>query len=76
MTWFGPDPWLYLLLAHATGINIIASAGFFHEMDCPMPKLVYALTIDELANWLASTITEGIDGTGVKAGVLKAASSL
>jgi predicted metal-dependent phosphotriesterase family hydrolase len=75
MTWFGPDPWLYLLLAHATGVNIIASIGFFHEMDCPMPKLVYAMTIDELANWLASAITEGIDGTGVKAGVLKAASS-
>ena len=75
MTWFGPEPWLLLALAYGTGINIIASVGFFNEMDCPMPALVYASSIDELVGWLTSAITDGIDGTGVKPGVLKAASS-
>ena len=70
-----PDPWLHLLLAYGSGMNIIASVGFFNEMDCPMPANLYASSIDELAAWLAAAINDGIGGTGVKAGILKAASS-
>src|SRR5262249_55217098 len=75
MTWFGPNPWLYVGLSRSTGIHIIASVGFFHEMDCPMPALVYALSTDELADWLVAGVTTGLWGSGIKAGILKVGSS-
>lgn len=51
-----------------SGINIIASTGFYlHEYHSESMK---EMSIDEIANIFIKEITEGIEGTSIKAGVI------
>jgi phosphotriesterase-related protein len=58
-------------VSRKSGINIVASTGqrFFppRSRHVSMP----ALTVDGLAKYFAQEINRGIDGTGIKAGVIK-----
>ena len=61
-------------VSEATGIHIIATTGLHKEKFSG--RIVKDKTIDELADRFARDVTEGVDGTDIKAGVIKAASSL
>jgi predicted metal-dependent phosphotriesterase family hydrolase len=58
----------------ATGIHLIATTGLHKEKFSG--RIVKDKSIDELAVRFARDVTEGVDGTDIKAGVIKAASSL
>lgn len=55
-------------IAEATGVKIVAATGFYTEPY--YPREVYELTTNRLADLLIGELTEGIDGTGIRAGVL------
>lgn len=55
-------------LADATGINIIMSTGFY--LDRYSKWAIEGKTIDELAGEMLRDLQEGIDGTGIPAGII------
>lgn len=55
-----------------SGINIIACAGWYRET----PRSLSGVSADKFARLFISDIREGINGTGIKAGILKAASDV
>ena len=55
-------------LVDATGINIIMSTGFY--LDRYSKWAIEGKTIDELASEMLHDLQEGIDGTGVSAGII------
>ncbi|MBI2859065.1 MAG: phosphotriesterase-related protein [Chloroflexi bacterium] len=68
----GRDVALMAEVSRATGVNIIAVTGYWHEV----PRFFIDLSPDHLAPVFIREIREGVAGTGVKAGVLKAASEV
>src|SRR5512136_2146413 len=60
--------------SEATGIHIIAITGL--HKDKFSARIVKDKSVDELADRFTRDVTEGVDGTDIKAGVIKAASSL
>jgi 5-phospho-D-xylono-1,4-lactonase len=61
-------------VSKAAGIHLIATTGQHKEKFSS--RLVKDKSIDELADRFTRDILEGVDGTDIKAGVIKAASSL
>lgn len=55
-------------IAEATGLNVIASTGFYTEPY--YPREVYERTIPQLAKLMVRELTEGIDDTGIRAGII------
>lgn len=55
-------------ISEATGVNIIASTGYYTEPY--YPHEVFDLTIPELAQVMIDEIVSGIDDTGVRAGII------
>lgn len=55
-------------ISERTGVNIIASTGFYRE--CSYPGYVAADTADQLTARMVRECTEGIDGTGIRPGIL------
>lgn len=56
-----------------TGMNLILSTGYYierHRLVCPD---IYDRTVEEDQEVMEREINEGIDGTGIKAGVIKVA---
>ena len=51
-----------------TGIRIIQSTGFYKEPF--LPERTYGQTAEEMAAWMIAEIRDGIDGTGIKAGMI------
>ena len=58
----------------ATGIHLVATTGL--HKDKFSARIVKDKSIDELADRFTRDVTEGVDGTDIKVGVIKAASSL
>ena len=64
----GRDPLGLARIARATGVNIVMGAGYYvgdthgDDMD--------AKTVDELADQMVAEITQGVDATGVRAGII------
>jgi 5-phospho-D-xylono-1,4-lactonase len=71
---YGRDAEGMLRISKATGIHIIAATGLHNEKYSG--RIVKDKSIDELADRFARDALEGVDGTDIKAGVIKAASSL
>jgi phosphotriesterase-related protein len=65
-------------ISEDTGINVICCSGYVFEKHwhCPRNNWILTATIDELEDKVYKEVVEGIDGTGIKPGVLKAGSSL
>lgn len=61
-------------LSVETGVHIIMTTGLHKESFSQ--RITAAHTVEELAAMFAGDVTEGADGTGVRAGVIKAATSL
>jgi phosphotriesterase-related protein len=60
-------------ISQATGLRIVATSGFYVE-QCH-PDFVATLSVDELADGLVREITVGVGDTGIRTGLLKAATS-
>lgn len=71
---YGRDPQALREIAAATGVHIICTTGWLKDKFCR--PWVEDRTVDDLAEEMIREITVGIDDTGVRAGVIKAASSL
>jgi phosphotriesterase-related protein len=55
-------------IARATGVNIIAGCGWYIEVS--HPDYIREKNVNELADMIVSELTEGIDGTGIRAGII------
>jgi phosphotriesterase-related protein len=55
-------------IADATGLNIVASTGFYTEPYYP-PE-VEQLTIPELADLMTRELNDGVDDSGIRAGII------
>ena len=71
---YGRDPLALREIATATGVQIICTTGWLKDKLCR--PWVAERTVADLADEMIREITVGIDETGVRAGVIKAASSL
>jgi 5-phospho-D-xylono-1,4-lactonase len=71
---YNRNPEVLKRLSEATGLHIIAVTGFIKGTSAD--PLVEHKTINDITDELIRDVTEGISGTGVKAGVLKGGSSL
>jgi phosphotriesterase-related protein len=56
--------------SRASGIHIVAASGMWLA---PSPAIT-ARTTDQLTAWFTSDVTQGVDGTSVRAGIVKVAS--
>lgn len=68
----GRDPELMAEASRRSGVNIIATAGWWLEI----PRFMLTVSADQLADQFVREIEDGIAGTKVRAGVLKSASDL
>lgn len=64
--WIGGDPVALRQISEATGINIIAAAGYYLTPS----QYLEERTIDQLADELVGEITEGFEGTDIRAGII------
>jgi phosphotriesterase-related protein len=60
--------------AEKSGMQIVASTGLYHH-ELGIPAHYHALTEEELAEVFIHDITEGIGNTGIKAGIIKTATT-
>jgi phosphotriesterase-related protein len=64
----GRNPLALRRLSEATGVNIIMGAAWYRETV--YPAFVYELDANTLAARIVAELTEGVDGTDVRAGVI------
>jgi phosphotriesterase-related protein len=55
-------------ISERSGVNIVAATG--HYLAFTHPPEVATQTIDEIAAWMIGELTIGIDGSGIRAGVI------
>jgi phosphotriesterase-related protein len=55
-------------ISKATGLNVVCGTGFYIAES--HPGFVKKMSIDELAEIMISEVEEGIEGTGIRAGVI------
>ena len=56
-------------ISRRTGVHIVASGGFYVEPCVPLEVDTWGL--DQITDWLVREVTEGVDGTDIRVGVLK-----
>jgi phosphotriesterase-related protein len=64
----GRDPRALVDVARQTGLNIVMGCGWYR--DPYLPDELDRLSVDALAELVVQDIEEGVDGTGVRAGVI------
>ena len=64
----GRDPLALRTIAIETGLHIVAGCGYYVHL-CHPPDIDYK-TIDDIAAEMVRDLTEGIDYTGVRAGII------
>jgi phosphotriesterase-related protein len=64
----GRDPLALLAIARATGLNVVMGCGYYVHRRHP-PELEER-TVEDVAAQLIEEITVGVDGTGVRAGII------
>jgi len=64
----GPFPEKLRAVSEATGVNIVMVTGFYYESSHP-PRVRH-MSIDQLADEMIADLTEGVNGTGIRAGIL------
>lgn len=62
------EPTALVRIAELTGLNVIAPAGFYRGHF--LPAYVGELEVPQLVDAIVREVEEGIDGTGVRAGVI------
>jgi phosphotriesterase-related protein len=69
----GRDPELLAEISQRTGLNVVCATGFYHE-HIGLPYYWRVRNEDEIYELYMHELTEGIDGTGIKPGIVKVAS--
>ncbi len=64
----GRDPRALVQVANATGLNIVMGTGYYQKQFHP-PDMERR-TIEELAEVIIDDVTRGVDGTGVRSGII------
>jgi phosphotriesterase-related protein len=67
-TGMGRDVRSLRVLAEATGLHIVCGTGFYKQSH--YPPVVHAASLDELMEGFVREIKEGIEETGIRAGVI------
>ncbi len=67
------DPVGLKKISEVTGVNVIAATGFNKGKFCE--NLIGDKSVDDLAERMVKDLTEGMDNTSIKAGLIKASSS-
>ena len=65
------NPLGFARISRATGIHVIMATGYYVSMAHPAP--LASMTEEEVADELVRDVTAGVDATGVRAGLIKAA---
>lgn len=68
----GRDVKLLAEASRLSGVNIIACTGWYLDM----PRFLGGVSTDQFAQLFVGDIEEGIAGTGIKAGIIKASSDI
>lgn len=71
----GRDPELYARVSEASGVKIVFATGFYME-SMGIPHYWRARDAEEVAEFYLSEITGGVGSTGLRPGVIKAATGL
>jgi phosphotriesterase-related protein len=71
----GRDPELYAEVSEKSGVKIIFATGFYMEAQ-GIPHYWRARDADEIAEFYVSELMDGIGSTGLRPGVIKAATGL
>jgi phosphotriesterase-related protein len=71
----GRDPELYATVSEKSGVKIIFATGFYMESS-GIPHYWRARDADEIAEFYLSEITDGVGSTGLRPGIIKAATGL
>lgn len=61
-------------ISEDAGIHVIAATGFNKDIFCE--KVVSELSVDQIVSNMIDDLLEGMNGTSIKAGLIKASSSL
>ncbi|MYA59871.1 MAG: phosphotriesterase-related protein [Chloroflexi bacterium] len=64
----GRNPDALVLISRETGVHIVMGAGFY--VDAVHPEEMDERSVEDLAIQITSEITDGVDGTDIKAGVI------
>ncbi len=64
----GRDPAGLRRTAEATGLSIVMGSGWYRERV--YPRVVYESTADELAEIIVAEFADGVDGTGIRPGII------
>ena len=64
----GRNPDALARISRESGVHIVMGAGFY--VDAVHPADMDERSVDDLAVEVTSEITEGVDGTGIKAGII------
>ena len=64
----GRDPALLARVSRESGVHIVMGAGFY--VDAVHPEGMDERSVEDLALEIAVDLTEGVDGTGIKAGII------
>ncbi len=64
----GRDPLALQQIARATGLHLVMGTGWYREKA--YPAYIQELGPNELAAIMVKEITEGVDGTGIKPGII------
>ena len=67
-TGIGRDPDALARISRDSGVHIIMGAGFY--VDAVHPEDMDGRSVDDLAREITGDIVEGVDGSGVKAGII------
>jgi len=62
------DPVFFQRLAAKCGVTFILGTGFYK--DAWLPPEVHEMSVDEMARFMVKEIIEGVDDTGIRAGVI------
>jgi phosphotriesterase-related protein len=66
----GRDPRWLLRLSERTGLHIVMGGGWYRGAYYPPEALIDRRSVDELADILVGDVEEGVDGTGIRPGIL------
>jgi len=64
----GRDPWALYRMSNATGLNIVMGSGWYQKRYHPAD--MDQITLEEMTSIIVQDIIVGVDGTGVRSGVI------
>ena len=62
------DPRFFKRLADRAGVQVVMGTGFYR--DGWLPEAVHGMTVDAMTDVIVEEIAEGVDGTGLRAGII------